>query len=227
MTELAAQYEEAIVEALAARADPMRAEAMAAYLRDQFDFFGVPTPQRRGAMRAAIAGRAPLSRFDLLDLASRCWVHDEREVLTCAIELLRMHVGLLDSDDLGAVRTLIQTRSWWDSIDPIASQVVGPMVFADRSLATVMDAWVDDDDFWIARTAILHQLTWKVDTDADRLFAYCEQRAADTEFFLRKAIGWALREYAKTDADAVRTFVADHDDVLSGLSKREALKNIG
>jgi len=90
--------------------------------------------------------------------------------------------------------------------------------------AALMDEWIGDDDIWLARTAILHQNRFKGGTDADRLFRYCEVRAADTEFFLRKAIGWALREYSKTDAVAVRAFVAAHDRELSGLSKREALK---
>jgi 3-methyladenine DNA glycosylase AlkD len=87
-----------------------------------------------------------------------------------------------------------------------------------------MDAWIRHDDIWLARTAIIHQLHCKSATDADRLFDYCLRRAHDSDFFIRKAIGWALREYSKTDASAVRRFVREHDVELSGLSKREALK---
>ena len=89
-----------------------------------------------------------------------------------------------------------------------------------------IDVWIDSDDLWLARTAILHQNTWKTSTDEVRLFAFCEQRAADTDFFMRKAIGWALREYSKTAPDAVRAFVETHERTLSGLSKREALKRL-
>ena len=89
-----------------------------------------------------------------------------------------------------------------------------------------MDRWLVDDDIWLARTAILHQLDWKADTDADWLFAACIRRAGDTEFFIRKAIGWALRSYSYVDPVAVERFVTDHADELSGLSRREALKAI-
>jgi 3-methyladenine DNA glycosylase AlkD len=86
-----------------------------------------------------------------------------------------------------------------------------------------MDAWAEDSNFWVVRTAILHQLRFKSATDSERLFRYCGMHAGDAEFFIRKAIGWALREYSKTDAAAVRRFVAEHEGELSGLSKREAL----
>lgn len=100
---------------------------------------------------------------------------------------------------------------------------VGPLVRANPLLRKTMDDWISSENFWLARTAILHQLHYKKETDADRLFSYCLRRAADTEFFIRKAIGWALREYSKTDAQAVRQFVRNHPE-LSGLSTREAMK---
>jgi 3-methyladenine DNA glycosylase AlkD len=125
---------------------------------------------------------------------------------------------------LTTARRLVTTRSWWDTVDGIASRTVGPVVAAHPELGATMDRWVRDRNLWVARTAILHQLTFRERTDADRLFEMCLTRAADTDFFLRKAIGWALREYSKTDAAAVRRFVGEHDRELSELSKREALK---
>lgn len=89
-----------------------------------------------------------------------------------------------------------------------------------------MDAWIEDDDIWLVRTALLHQLAYKSATDTERLFAYCRRRAGHPDFFVRKAIGWALREYAKTDPEAVRAFVADQRALLAPLSVREALKNL-
>lgn len=121
---------------------------------------------------------------------------------------------------------LITTKSWWDTVDSVATKTVGALVRAHPELARAMDQWIDADDRWLARTAVIHQLGSKAATDCDRLFAYCERRASDTDFFIRKAIGWALREYAKTDGPAVQRFVADHAGALSNLSKREALKNI-
>jgi 3-methyladenine DNA glycosylase AlkD len=104
----------------------------------------------------------------------------------------------------------------------LASRVVGP-----RAERAVLERWLDSGDLWLERTAILHQLGYGDRTDADFLFRACLTHAASTEFFLRKAIGWALRHYARTDPDAVLAFVADHADELSGLSRREALKHLG
>jgi 3-methyladenine DNA glycosylase AlkD len=100
------------------------------------------------------------------------------------------------------------------------------MVRAHPELLATLDRWIDADDFWLARVAILHQLRFAADTDADRLFRYSTHRAGDAEFFIRKAIGWALREYAKTAPDEVRSWVALHEVQLSGLSRREALKHL-
>jgi 3-methyladenine DNA glycosylase AlkD len=99
-------------------------------------------------------------------------------------------------------------------------------VRAHPSERAVMDRWLVDDNIWLARTAIIHQLDWKADTDADWLFAACLRRAGDREFFIRKAIGWALRSYSYVDPTAVETFVTTHAVQLSGLSRREGLKAI-
>lgn len=125
------------------------------------------------------------------------------------------------------VRHLITTVPWWDTVDLLAAHVVGPLVAADPALAATMDAWIDDDDLWVARAALLHQLRFKADTDTERLFGYCLRRSGHPDFFIRKAIGWALREYAKTDPDAVRDFLVREQRRLAPLSVREALRSIG
>ena len=109
----------------------------------------------------------------------------------------------------------------------LASPTIGTMVRNHPELLDTLDRWIDADEFWLARVAIIHQLRFGADTDADRLFRYAVRRAGDPEFFIRKAIGWALREYAKADPDAVRTYVGDHRDDLSPLSRREATKHLG
>ena len=103
---------------------------------------------------------------------------------------------------------------------------MGTLVKTHSELAATMDRWIDDPNIWVARTAILHQLRYKHDLDEARLFRYCERRASDTEFFIRKALGWALRDYARVAPDAVRQFVESHEDELSGLTKREAMKHL-
>lgn len=122
---------------------------------------------------------------------------------------------------------LVTTVSWWDTVDLLAVRVVGPLVAADRRLTAEMDAWITDDDLWVARTALLHQLGYKDRTDTGRLFGYCLRQSGHPDFFVRKAIGWSLREYAKTDPDAVRDFLARERGRFAPLTVREALKNIG
>ena len=104
--------------------------------------------------------------------------------------------------------------------------VIGDVVARDRSLVAIMDQWINADDFWLRRVAILHQLAWKAETDEQRLFHYCLQCAHEPEFFIRKAIGWALRQYARTAPEAVRRFVEQNRDRLSSLSIREATKHL-
>jgi 3-methyladenine DNA glycosylase AlkD len=197
---------------------------MAAYMRDQFAFLGIATDARRALDREVVAGLPAPTEGQLRTVALVCFEREEREYQYFAVDYLRRHVRMCSARFLTTARRLVTTRSWWDTVDGIASRTVGPVVAAHPELGATMDRWVRDRNLWVARTAILHQLTFRERTDADRLFEMCLTRAADTDFFLRKAIGWALREYSKTDAAAVRRFVGEHDRELSELSKREALK---
>ncbi len=212
--------------ALEAVAEPDRAEPMAAYMKEQFPFLGVQAGPRREAQRPLLNDLRGAPASDLLAFARACWDEPEREFQYAACDALRKHVATLGPGDLPAIRTLIETRSWWDTVDSLAAHTVGPLVAAHPGLASVMDRWIEDDDLWVARTAILHQLGYKDRTDADRLFAYVDRRAADTDFFIRKALGWALRQYARIDPDAVRAHVEANADRLSGLTRREALKHL-
>ena len=124
------------------------------------------------------------------------------------------------------IRTLITTRSWWDTVDPLATRVVGGLVRRHPELTAEMDAWSVAENLWLVRTAILHQLHYGPDTDTDRLFGYCTRQAGHRDFFVRKAIGWALRQYARTDPAAVSGYVAGNRDGLSPLSVREATKHL-
>ncbi|MET9572531.1 DNA alkylation repair protein [Streptomyces virginiae] len=210
----------------AAAADPARAEAMAAYMRHVAPFLGIPTPLRRELSRAVTENTPRPSEADCAALALRCWRLPEREYHYFAVDYLRRHVDRCSSGLLPVVRHLITTVPWWDTVDLLAVHTVGPLVAADPGLAAVMDEWIAGEDLWLARAALLHQLRHKDATDTGRLFAHCRRRADHPDFFLRKAIGWALREYAKTDPDAVRAFVDAERTALSPLSVREALKNL-
>ncbi|WP_327358084.1 DNA alkylation repair protein [Streptomyces sp. NBC_01304] len=208
-------------------ADPERAVQVQAYLKGVAPFLGIMSPERRALSRRVLEGTGRPDEADCTAIALRCWELPEREYHYFAVDYLRRHVRRSSSGFLPVARHLITTVSWWDTVDALASHVVGGLVVADPKLRADMDAWIEDDDLWVARTALLHQLRYKSATDTDRLFAYCLRRADHPDFFLRKAIGWCLREYAKTDAEAVRSFVAAHRDRLAPLSVREALKNVG
>ena len=223
MTEYSDEAIRRLSEAFEAARDPASGAAMSAYMRNLFPFFGIKGPVRDTLQREALAGMPGPSQGDLEDVARGLWRFPEREYQYSACDLLRRYAKTVDAGFLAVARGLVQSKAWWDTVDTLASNVVGPIVQRHPGPREEIDRWARDDDFWVARAAILHQLKYRGATDAPRLFGYCELRAADTEFFIRKAIGWALREYSKTDAAAVRAFVAGHEAELSGLSKREAL----
>ncbi|MFE7271081.1 DNA alkylation repair protein [Streptomyces sp. NPDC057623] len=226
-SDLADTVLERLTATYAAAADPERAATAGAYMKDVAPFLGVPTPERRALSRTVLQGTPRPDEADCTAIALRCWRLPEREYHYFAVDYLRRHVGRCSSGFLPVARHLVTTVPWWDTVDALAAHVVGGLVAADPKLTADMDAWIVDGDLWVARTALLHQLRYKEHTDTRRLFAYCLRQSGHTDFFVRKAIGWCLREYAKTDPDAVRDFLARERGRFAPLSVREALKNIG
>lgn len=202
-----------------ANADAKRAAPMRAYMREQFPFLGLMRKTRDELDKTIDVDE------DVLDVARACWSLPEREYQYFGMKLLRKHAKKLDASAIELLKELITTKSWWDTVDELAINVVGPMVTSHPTLKQTMDAWSRSEDLWLARTAILHQNKYRTRTDAARLFRYCAARAGEKDFFMRKAIGWALREYSATAPAAVRAFVAEHPE-LSPLSVREALRKI-
>lgn len=195
---------------------------MARYMKDRFAFFGIPSPERR-ALQRSVLGRWRPETDELVAFGDGAWCEAEREVQYAACDLLARSAARAPASLIDPCERWITTKSWWDTVDALA-HTVGDLVLAHPELTAVMDRWSEADDVWLARAAIIHQLRYRDLTDAARLFRYCARRAGDTDFFVRKGIGWALREYAKTDPDAVRAFAAATD--LSPLSRREALRRI-
>ncbi|MFD3523494.1 DNA alkylation repair protein [Streptomyces sp. NPDC058653] len=212
--------------AYATAADPVRAERSAAYLKGVAPFLGIPAPERRALSRQVLDSLPAPDETDCVAIALRCWELPEREYQYFAIDYLRRYVGRLSSGFLPVVRHLVSTVPWWDTVDLLAVHLAGGLVAADHALVREMDAWIEDEHLWIARTALLHQLAYREATDTERLFRYCLRQSGHPDFFIRKAIGWSLREYAKTDPAAVQNFVAGARDRLSPLSVREALKHL-
>lgn len=210
---------------LRSAADAGRAVEMAAYLKDQFPMLGVAAPVRRQIVKNTLNTRTMPSHGDLVAAVDQLFELPEREFHYCGMDLARRWQRVLGVDDLPWLASLISTHSWWDTVDALAVHPVGHVVRNNRdgSRATI-DRWAASDDLWLNRAAIIHQLMFKDDTDVEQLFEYCDLHAADTDFFHRKAIGWALRQYSRTDPEAVVDYVNERRDVLSGLSIREALK---
>jgi 3-methyladenine DNA glycosylase AlkD len=199
---------------------------MARYLRDQFLFLGLKRPEFQPLAKPLLAAAKPVADDAwLAETARLLWALPEREYTYVALDLLAKYQKKLTATSLPLLRELIVTRSWWDSVDGVVGAALSPLTLRLPALRTEMDAWSRDDNFWLRRAAILHQLKHHKATDTERLFAYCRANATDSEFFIRKAIGWALRTYANTDPLAVRAFVEANKTQLSGLSVREALKH--
>jgi 3-methyladenine DNA glycosylase AlkD len=224
---LAGELMSRLTEVYGRAADPTRASTMSAYMRDQFPFLGIPAPVQKTLSREVLVGLGRPSEDDLRVVAEECWALPEREYQYFACGFLRRHARACSAAFLPTARFLITTKAWWDTVDALAAHLIGPMVARHPALVTAMDDWVLDGDRWLVRAAILYQLGYKEATDGRRLFHYCAVRAGHDDFFVRKAIGWALREYAKTAPDEVRTFVHAYQSRLSVLSVREALRNVG
>ena len=208
--------------------DPQRAGPMAHYMRDQFSFFGISTPVRRRLVRPLLLyGSVQLDEAALEHVVRQCWEAPEREMQYFACDLLARCRRRWSPDTLSLCKDLICAKSWWDTVDYLASRVVGPLVEKFPELAGQMDRWAKHKNIWLRRVAILHQLHYREHTDEKRLFTYCLTSSGHKEFFVRKATGWALREYAKSAPDRVVGFLNDNRGRFNPLSLREATKHMG
>lgn len=210
----------------AAAGDPEVAAPMKAYMKDQFEVYGIKSPDRRALYKDLMPIARKLEAPLLENLVVLLWDEEMREFQYFGIDLLQKLGKKIPNNFLPILMHLISTRSWWDTVDSIASNPLGILCRRQPEVLAEMDQWIDHDNIWIRRSAILCQLKAKGETDVDRLFAYCKARMHEKEFFIRKAIGWALRAYAYVDPELVRKFVEEHKEQMSGLSVREAMKNI-
>jgi 3-methyladenine DNA glycosylase AlkD len=215
--------------ALRPLADPVQAVPMRAYMLDQFAFLGIRATPRRQALRS-LPRMSAWTAADLLAVAEALWEMPEREFQYVAVDLLAKHHRQLELASLPSLLQLVQRRAWWDTVDGLAG-VVGDILLRGRAGQTdvqrPIDDWLGHPSLWVRRVAMLHQLGWRAQTYQARLFRYALALSPETEFFIRKAIGWALRDYARTQPEAVRAFLVAHGHVLSGLTRREAGKHLG
>ena len=203
--------------------DPSDAVAMAKYMRDQFEFLGIKSPQRRELATRFILENGYPEITQLSEVSRALWAQPAREYQYFAVDLLDKKVKQLTEDFIGLSEYLVITKSWWDTVDGLATHVIGGLMRRYPELqADWMQQWRRSENFWLRRTAILFQLNYKKHTDFSLLCSIIEENLESGEFFIQKAVGWALRQYSKTDATAVRDFVKNTS--LAPLSEREALK---
>ncbi|MDQ6616018.1 MAG: DNA alkylation repair protein [Actinomycetota bacterium] len=202
---------------------------MTAYMRNQFPFLGVKAPGQKAAFRAALAATGqPDDEEQVVAAIDVLWARPEREYRYGGCQLANRFAPKASPDFVRHAARWITTDPWWDTCDSLARHCVGRVVRRHQALRPMMDQWLTGDNLWLTRAAIIHMGGWKDAIDADWVFAACLARAQDRDFFIRKAIGWILRDLAKVDPDAVVAFVeGPGGTVLSSLSKREALKQVG
>lgn len=218
-------YNTHLVPLFARHADPTQAAPMKKYMRDQFEYLGIKSPQFRLLMKEFIEenGLPPISELE--PIVRELWSLPEREYQYVSTSLIGRLEDTLPSNFSRTFEYLITHKSWWDTVDTLAGGPVGVHFrrYPDVKVKSIAK-WRKSEDFWLRRTTILFQLSYKKETDFDLLCELIRENLGSKEFFINKAIGWSLRQYAYTDPQAVKKFVKATP--LHPLSRREAMKHL-
>ncbi|MBT8401493.1 MAG: DNA alkylation repair protein [Rhodothermia bacterium] len=225
MGEESTGYLEPLIASFEAHANPNNAEPMKRYMREQFEFLGIKAGPRRALFAAFVRANGMPERNELQSVSKRLWMLPYREYQYTGVDLLIRMRRQLGPPAWHLCEHLITTKSWWDTVDGLAGSVVGSLYkkYPEDGKKWIA-IWQNSENLWLRRTAILFQLKYGDDTNWNLLRSISLENAGSDEFFIQKAIGWALRQYARVDAEAVIEFVGSSP--LSALSKREALKRV-
>ncbi len=206
--------------------DKDRAVKMSQYMRNQFDFLGVSAPVRKELMQPFFTEYKLQIRPHFRDLVLLCWSHRYREMQMAGMEILGKFQKDLTEDDIPFLEKLITSKSWWDTVDWLASNPVGHVFKSYPHLQeTIPDRWMSNPDFWLRRTAILFQLKYKDEVDTEMLYRFIKSQKDSKEFFIQKACGWALRQYSKYNPESVISFLKNNPD-LPRLTITEGYKDM-
>ncbi len=205
--------------------DPKRAMGAQAYMKDIAPFIGIATPERRALVKKIAKGMNEPTSDELGATARKLWKLGEREFQYAANDLIDIHWKIADKNFLAEhVEDLIITKSWWDTVDGLGSVAISPL--SDKyGCEKLIDKWNKSVNIWLNRAAIQHQRGRKFETDVKLVLKYCDDHALSDEFFIVKAIGWALRDIAKINPKAVRDFLKAHPD-LGRVAVREAERGL-
>ncbi|SEH37723.1 3-methyladenine DNA glycosylase AlkD [Ruminococcus flavefaciens] len=204
--------------------NPENAAAMSAYMKNKFNFYGIPSPERKELNKDFLKSEKASKNVDW-DFLDKCYKDDHREMQYLVYDYLLALKKYLAFEDIDKIKLFIITRSWWDTIDFLC-KIIGDIGLRDNRVSELMLKWSVSDNIWLKRTAILHQLAYKRKTDTELLEKVICNCLGSDEFFINKAIGWALREYSKTVPEWVGNFISKYKNELSALSIKEASKYI-
>lgn len=204
--------------------DKENAVAMSKYMRNMFDFYGIPSSKRKELYNNLIKNekKSKIIDWDFLD---KCYEDNHREFQYLVYDYLLSMKKYASYDDVYKIKKYIANKSWWDTVDFLC-KVIGDIELRDSSIKEVMLEWSNEDNIWIKRAAIEHQLNLKDKTDCELLEKIIVNCFGTDEFFINKAIGWALREYSKTDSNWVKNFINKYKGQMNDLSIKEASKYI-
>ena len=203
--------------------NPEQAGPMGKYMKDLFPFLGIKTPERKALTKTFFQQTNLLKEPFSEEFVISLWELPEREYQYIALDYLSKLSKQLGKHQIELLEQLLITKSWWDTVDMIAQHLVGKIAAQYKEIIPeVIEAWAISDNMWLRRTALLFQLKYKEATDEGLLYRYIVANADSKEFFIQKAIGWALREYSKTNPDSVKQFISKH--TLANLSIREGSK---
>lgn len=206
------------------REDKENALAMAKYMRNKFKFYGLPTPKRKEIYKSFLKDEKKNKIIDW-DFLDKCYEDDYREFQYLVMDYLVTMQKYLTYDDVSKIFKYIKSKQWWDTIDGL-DRIVGNIAFKDERINDLMLKWSKDEDFWVRRIAIDHQLCRKEKTNTELLEKIIVNNFGSNEFFINKAIGWSLRDYSKTNPKWVKEFVEKYKDKMDKLSIKEASKYI-
>lgn len=207
-------------------ANPEYAAQMKAYLRNNFELYGIKTKLRRDLLKEVVSNHKDEVNLNIRSISNELFKSNYRELQHCGVELFeKLLRKKYKKDDIEQIEFFITTNSWWDTVDFIAKQILGAYLkqFPEET-ATVISKFSASKNMWLNRSAILFQLGYKDQTNEVLFYKLCLQHSHSEEFFIQKAIGWALREYGKTNPESVLTFVRSNS--LKSLSEKEAIRNI-
>ncbi|MDZ4663313.1 MAG: DNA alkylation repair protein [Bacteroidota bacterium] len=220
------EFVKKVSETLLKNSNAQNARAMEKYVLGQFSFIGLKKPQRAALCKPLFHELKPfITEQWILETVTLLWENSEREFHYVAIDLFEKNKKLITPASFKTLEKMIITNSWWDSVDVISSYAIAPLVLNYPKMKKEMERFSKHKNMWLNRVAIIHQVLYKEHTDTEFLCKVCEHHMHREEFFIRKAIGWALRQYAKTNRMKAYYFVEKNKHKLSGLSYREALKH--